>query len=297
MSEAEFKPTELSNLLGGEPSEAPVAAETPSAPAEAPAVEAPAEAPPQAVDRERVPKGAPGAGQFASKDKETGGDAAATAAPADAAPAPEETPGGPPPSEAPVPQAALMGERRRRQEAENRARFLEQQLQSLTRLPQAPPTEAPKADFWDDPEAAIAARFAEFGPSLLDQFEQRQLYRSIDKSEASARARYNDFDEAIVEYERAVAANPSLAREMANAVDPAEFAYRKGKSLAEIHTYGGDVDALLAAKRAEWEAELRASAPSPTPTLPPSTATERSMGVPRAGPAWSGPKPLTELLR
>jgi hypothetical protein len=296
MSEAEFKPTELSNLLDGQSTESPAAAAPPSPePPQEPPSETP---PPEAVVQPETagqPRGPDG--KFAKKTNETGGDGAAVAAEAAAAPTPENEPGGsPPPDKAPVPQAALIGERRRRQEAEERARFLEQQVQALSRLPQAPPVEQPKVDFWDDPEAALQARFDQFGDQLLTRFEQRQVINHLNRSEVAARARYDDFDEAVSEFQRAVTTNPALAQEMKLADDPAEFAYRKGKSLAELHQYG-DLDSLLAAKRAEWEAELLAKAPAPAPTLPPSTATERSVSVPRAGPQWTGPKPLSDLLR
>ena len=300
-TEAEHKPTELSDILSGNSSETP-AAPPPADPAPQPSAEA---APPsEAAERTRVPKGEPGAGQFAKKDENTGGEAAAAAADpsASAAPAPDPQPAGsPPPDEAPqVPRAALMGERQRRQEAEDRIRFLEQHIQSLQRLPQAPPaSEAPKIDFWDDPEAALAARFDQFGQTILDRIEERQFTQQVNRSEALARSKYEDFDDALTAFQNAAMNNPALAREASASDDPAEFAYRKGKSLAQLHSHGGDIEALLAAERAKWETELRERAPSPTPTpsLPPSTASERSMGVPRAGPEWAGPKSLNEILR
>lgn len=294
----EQEQTNLTDILNGTVAEAP-GAEAPPVAAEAAPAPSPSEAEPEPSGKSRVPKGSPGAGQFAGKSGDTtGGDATAVAPAAADAPAPEDEGGSPPPDKAPVPQAALMNERRRRQEAEGLARELKSRLDALARLqPEARlPTDAPKVAFWDDPDAVLADRFDQFGNSLLDQFEQRQLYRSINKSEAAARSRHDDFDEAIAEYERAVATNPALAREMANADDPGEFAYQKGKSLAKIHQYGGDVDALIAAEREAWEAELRAAAPSPAPSLPPSTATERSVAVARSGPAWTGPKPLGDIL-
>lgn len=295
MSEGEHTPTDLSTLLGGQPSEEAPAVIAPAA-TEPPAAEPLAEEPLAEASRTRVPKGEPGAGQFAGKEK--GGEVAAVAAPAIAALPPEEaTPGAPPaPDKGPVPQAVLLNERRRRQEAEGIARDLSARLEALTRLPQAQPAEKQKVEFWDDPDAAMDARFDQFGDTLLDRFEQRQLVRRVDRSEFTARQKYDDFDEAVDEFKRAAVTNPALQREMALHDDPAEFAYRKGKSLGEVATYGGDVDAMRTAWRAEWEAELRASAPPLTPDLPPSTAAERSVAVSRAGPAWTGPTPLSTLL-
>lgn len=178
--------------------------------------------------------------------------------------------------------AALKDERRKRQELERRLAAIEQQ----TRAP-----EPPRADFWDDPQQFMG----QFGEQLLQQWEQRQQIQRIDASEQAARARHNDYDEAYAVFEQAVRLNPSLAYELAQASDPGEFAYAKGRAAMAIQSVGS-LDELRAQIRAELEAEARAVVqPRQTLSLPSTTAADGSVGG-RSGPEWSGPKPLGQIL-
>lgn len=197
---------------------------------------------------------------------------------------PAEPSATPAPEPATVPRAALEDERRKRQAEASRAQYLEAQLQQFQRQQ---PAEQP-AGFWDDPDA----RLEQFGESLIQRWEQRQIVNKANASEAAAKAKYEDYDEVIQEFHRAAAENPRLAAEMFTAPDPAEYAYRKAKSardLAEV----GSLEELEAKIRAKVEAEIRASAPSIT--APQTTANQRSVGT-RSGPVWTGPKALGELL-
>lgn len=181
--------------------------------------------------------------------------------------------------------AALKDERRKRQELERRLMAMEQQL---TVKPQQPP-----ADFWDDPQAFMDSRLNQLGETLLQQWEQRQQVQRLNTSEQAAKANHPDYDEAYEAFAQAVQANPMLAHEMAQALDPGEFAYRKGKTALEIQKVGS-VDELRAQIRKEVEAEARAA--MPTPQFPATTAADGSVGG-RTGPEWEGPKPLSQLLR
>ncbi|HEU4804996.1 MAG TPA: hypothetical protein VFS91_04190 [Nitrobacter sp.] len=202
-------------------------------------------------------------------------------------PAAEEPPAATPAAEPErtVPLKAHEDERRKRQELERRAQYLEAQLAAIQRPQQ---TEQP-AGFWDDPDA----RLEQFGEALIQRFEQRQAVNRANASEAAAKAKYQDYDEVIQEFHRAAAENPRLVAEMFNAPDPAEFAYKKARSMRQIEEVG-DLDALKAKLRAEWEAEVKASLTSSI-TAPTTTAGLRSTGA-RTGPEWSGPTELGDIL-
>lgn len=174
-------------------------------------------------------------------------------------------------------------------------RELKQRLQSLERQLVQPraPIQPPPVDFWDDPHAFMEQRLSGLGDELLRRFEQRQQERRIDQSEQAARAKYADYDEAFTAFEQAVQVNPRLAAELAQASDPGEFAYAKGKTALEIQRVGS-LDDLKAQIRRELEEEARAAI-QPRPQLPSTTAADGSVGA-RTGPEWSGPKPLRDIL-
>jgi hypothetical protein len=205
---------------------------------------------------------------------------------------PQAAPEVPAPPAGPVDQlpkedfTALKDERRKRQELERRLQAMEQQL-SAPPKPQQPP-----ADFWDDPQAFMDSRLNQLGETLLQQWERRQTAQRLEISEQSAKAKYTDYDEAFSAFEQAVQANPRLAHEMAQAADPGEFAYRKGKTALEIQKVGS-IDELRAQIRAELEQEARKVI---QPQFPSTTAADGSVGG-RAGPEWSGPQPLSQIIR
>lgn len=205
---------------------------------------------------------------------------------ASASPAPEPTH---------IPESALLGERRRRQEAEQRAQYLEQQMQAFQRQqqPQQP------VDFWEDPNAVISTQVNQAVNTALQQWEARQVQMQAEKAEAAARAKYQDYDDAFAKFREQLQINPALLNELQRASDPAEFAYQRGKAaidMADPDAYRAKVESELEAKlRAKIEAELLASAPRPH-SLPTTTAGQRSVGD-RGGPAWAGPTPLPDILR
>lgn len=171
---------------------------------------------------------------------------------------------------------------------------LEQMQAFMAQQSQQRQPKEPDPDFWDDPQAFIQRQFQQFGPQLMSQWQQQQQIQRIDQSEQAFRASHPDFDEKLAAFREATQANPRLAQEMMQAPDPAEFAYSRGKTALELQRYGS-VDQLLAAERAKWEQEAKAALNPHAPSLPNSTASDSSVGA-RTGPAWSGPKPLGELL-
>lgn len=226
-----------------------------------------AEPEPQETEAEAKPERERGPdGKFVSKDQ---GDKPAEEA-ASAPPAPEESN---------VPVKALQEERRKRRE-------LEQQLEAMQRqfaAQQQPPADSTPDGFWDNPQGAIA-----------QQVQQMLTVRELTKSINRAKTRHNDFDTAFEEFNRLEALNPALTQQALASDDPAEFAYQTVKRAAEVAQYGS-IDALLEAKRAEWEAELRAKAPQPRQTFPTSTVSDGSVAS-RGGPVWAGPTQDRDIL-
>jgi len=217
--------------------------------------------------------------------KETGVEQPQAAAPA-AEPVPPTGQQGLPPEEF----KALKEERRKRQELERQIADMQQQFAARQ---QAPSEQVP--EFWENPDAAMQARLEQFGSTLMQRWQQQQQAERIDASEQQARSKYADYDDAFHAFRQAVQANPMLAQEMARSNDPAEYAYRKGRTALELERVGS-IDELLKAERQKWEAEARqAVQPAPAMSFPSSTVTERSVGG-RTGPAWAGPTPLNDIL-
>lgn len=185
--------------------------------------------------------------------------------------------------------AALKDERRKRQALEQQVADMAAQFATMQR--QAP-QEQP-ADFWEDPNTFLETRLDQFGNQLIQRWQQQAQVERISASEAAAKAKYADYEDAFHAFRQAVEANPSLAQQMASNPEPAEFAYTKGKLAMEL-TRVGSIDELLKAERAKWEQEARAAV-APSQTFPQSTVTERSVGG-RTGPAWTGPTPLSAIL-
>jgi hypothetical protein len=186
----------------------------------------------------------------------------------------------------PAEYAALRDERRKRQELERKLEGIiaQQQMQ--------PPT--PPPSFWDDPDAAMAHMRTEMRNELLQSLRQEQQIDRMNQSEAAAKAKHPDYDDAFAAFQQAVQYNPRLAQELANAADPGEYAYSKGKAALALEQHGS-IDALLAAERQKWEAEVRGAIPAPMAALPSTTAADGSVGA-RSGPEWSGPPTLNQII-
>lgn len=263
----------LDNILNGEPAPEPEAA----APAEVPA-----EAEPQEQPRDEH-------GRFAPKGDSEPEQAAVPAAEEGAPPAPSD-------DDSPtVPRKALLDERNKRQTlesqlAEANRRLLEQPQQPAPLQPQTMP------DQYDDPEGH-AHWLAEQAAAVAEQraVEAVQRHHVMVSAEA-AKVKYPDYLDKVAVFERLATDNPALQVQMLRNPNPAEYAYSIAKQHEEVSQYGS-LDAMLEAKKKEWEAEAleRLKASLPAQSAPPTLATERNVGN-RSGPAWPGPVPLTELL-
>jgi hypothetical protein len=269
--------TDLDSILNGTPAE-PVA--------EAPAVEAaPAEqAAEAATERARDEKG-----RYLPKGEEEAAPAAEPVESAPPAPSDDDSPT--------VPRKALIDERSKRQSLESQLEEMNRRIASMQ--PQQPEIQQPqqKPDQWEDPEGHerwILDQAAEMAEQRAVQAFQRQ---HVIMSAEAAKTKYPDYLDKVAVFERLAAENPALSAQMLNHPNPAEYAYSIAKSHEEVSQYGS-LDEWKAAERVKLEAEalekLKASLPGSS--APPTLSTERSV-APRSGPAWSGPKPLGELLQ
>lgn len=172
------------------------------------------------------------------------------------APAAEVTPTPEPKSES-VPMAALLAERRKRQELESR-------LAEKAATPQVP-------EFFSDPENHVRG--------VVRQ-------QALAMSAAMVEQQYPDFREVAQTFLEEAGRNPILQQQLEEHAHPALFAYQQGKQIGEFRKMQ-DLPTFKAQMRAELEAEIRAQIAAETgkkqslaANLPPDLATARSTRAP-----------------
>lgn len=271
---------DLDSILNG--SEQPEAAVEPVAEPETPTV---TEATPEPVAEQ--PSGQPRdeKGRFAPKGENEG-----------VSPTPVNEP--------PLDHAAVLGERRRRQQAE--AELAELRKQLATPAPQ--PTVAPQPTaqqpsiqfdedlYWSNPAQFLNGFAQQIRESLMQEVRssaptliQEQL---IDRSEQLAKARHEDYAEASAAFRNAAMVNPQLRDKLFSQADPAEFAYQEGKRLLEMANYGSTNEYIEAEVAKRLEAATKAA--TPAPVIPVSLADAPASGP--VGEAPMRPMPLNEIL-
>lgn len=223
--------------------------EEPIAETQEPEVEAPE---PEKVERD---DGRDEKGRFASKGEKEDG-----ASPASGEAEPE------------LDHKALLGERRRRQEAEAKYSELEQRLAQIEQAKQQQaeaPQEIDDDLMFSDPARYRALMAENIRREVLREAqgltEQTALTTRMDTSEMLARSRYDDFDDALVKFREMASANPYLTQQLRGQADPAEWAYRqvKEQELVGQVREAGSLDKL----KEQLRAELAAERPS-NPTIP-----------------------------
>lgn len=228
---------------------------------------------PEKTDQPRGPDG-----KFASKETgEKPAEEAAVATPADN----------------PIPDDQFKGyltEKRKRQELEQTVADMQRRLDTF----QQQQPQAPEPDFWDNPRGTISSEVQRAVQEAMRAQQQQQTAERIDASEAAARSKYADYDDAFHAFRQAAQTNPTLVQKMTQSSDPAEFAYSTGKRALDLERVGS-IDELLKAERAKWEAEAKAAMPAPQPSFPQSTVQDGS-AAPRGGPVWSGPVSDRDIL-
>lgn len=246
-----------------------VVAETPEA-VEAPTeVVAEADEAPQATERPRGPDG-----KFIPK-----GETAETPA--------VESPSTPEPA---LDHAALIGERRRRQEAEAELVELRKQFQPAPQVQPQQPANAP--DMFEDPEGYtryIASQAAEV--ARREAYETFQ-YQRIEGSARQFAPSVPDYAEKVQVFQQMVQLNPALLQELYRSGNPAEYAYNTAKTQLEISQFGG-IEGLI---KARVEEALKAQAPPAANATPPVPDTLADAQSSRGSSEGFSPPSLDQIL-
>jgi len=179
--------------------------------------------------------------------------------PESASPAPVEEPA--------LEHPALIGERRRRQEAEAERERLSKELEALRNPPAPPPSVFEDEQGWQQ----------HFGSEVINTAVQQATFNSkLDMSEMMVRQANADFEEMKAAFLELADQNPSLRQQALQDPHPWNKAYQIAKSHKAMQDLAAvDVDDLREKIRAEITAEL-GNRPAATPTLPNSLADSQS---------------------
>lgn len=160
---------------------------------------------------------------------------------------------------------AVIGERRRRQEAEARAAELEQRLTQL----QNPPAPAP--DLWENTEGWQQ----HFGGQVVSTAVQQATFQAnLNMSEMMMRQNKTDFDDMKATFLELMKENPTLQQQAINDPHPWNKAYQIAKNHKTMQELGAtSVEEIRAKLREEIKAEM---ATQPIPNLPNSLADSQS---------------------
>lgn len=161
---------------------------------------------------------------------------------------------------------AVIGERRRRQEAEAKLAEMEQRLQSL----QTPPQPAP--DMFEEPEG-WQQHFR--GDVVTTAVQQATLNAKLDMSEMMVRQAQPDFEDMKATFLELAKDNPVLVQQALNDPHPWNKAYQIAQNHKAMQELGAtNVSDLEAKLREKIQAELAQQAPAPS--LPNSLADSQS---------------------
>lgn len=133
--------------------------------------------------------------------------------------------------------AAIIDERRKRQEMQRELEGLRQQQQAK-----------PKTDIFENPEAAINERLAERLTPLETTIFKLQV--------ELAKSKMPDFDDAAKAFFTHAQGDPILMHQADTAPDQFAFIYREGKRLQELGDVGGDIVKYREKVTAEARAEV-----------------------------------------
>lgn len=180
-----------------------------------------------------------------------------------------------------VPLAALKSERRKRQELEGRLSALEQE-----RTKQARP------DPMDDPDGAVA-----FDRKEMDE---RDYQNRCSMSQEFMREIHADYDDLELIFMEEAAKNPALSAQLAQHPFPAKFAYAEGQRLSQVKAMGDDPAAYIAGEVQKGVqaalAEIQKSKSDAVKAALPESLAEAPSASQKDVKAWSGPKPLDQLI-
>ena len=191
-------------------------------------------------------------------------------------------------SPAPVEQldhAAIVGERRRRQEAEAERDDARRQLEAMRNPPAPPPSVFEDEEGWQQHMTG----------EVVSQAVQTSTYQSkLQTSEFYARKNIEGFDQSWPEINQWLSTNPNIATQVAQEFDPWGAAWTQFQNAKMVQELGAVSVADLETKlREKITAELSAQ-PSAIPSLPNSLADSQSSRT-NAG-AVRAPLTLEEIL-
>ena len=182
---------------------------------------------------------------------------------------------------------AVKEEREKRQLLERELEALKSQFQQATQQPPEPPPSV-----WEDEQA--------YGGHIVDvavtQAETRSRVRMSEMLMRQAEPEFEELKNTYLELERS---NPSLIPQVMGDPHPWNKAIQIAKNHRAMQDLGAvDVTDLREKLKAELLAELQQGTTSlpGKPSIPVSLSGERSVAS-RTGPEWSGPTPLSSLLR
>lgn len=191
----------------------------------------------------------------------------------------------------PLPKEEYQAVRKEREKRQNLERELEALKSQITQLqtPQQPP--APPPSLWED-EQAWQVHLQQQVLAQADQLSR------INASEMAARAQNPDFDEMYSLFNEMAQTNPAIVQQAMADPHPWGAAYKIAKNYKSMQELAAvDVSDLREKLKAELLEELQqGQTPLRSPSVPASLTGERSV-APRSGPAWSGPRPLGDILR
>lgn len=180
---------------------------------------------------------------------------------------------------------AVKDEREKRQQLERELTALREQFQAQQNPPPPPP------NIWEDEQGALDHVKNE---AISTAVQQATFNAKLDMSEMMVRQANPDFDDMKARFLQLAEMNPSLRQQALSDPHPWNKAYQIAKNAATMEELGAtDIETLRAKLREELAAEMQI-APRAT-GLPPTLTNERNVGN-RTGPAWAGPRSLSELL-
>lgn len=165
---------------------------------------------------------------------------------------------------------------------------LEQAIQAQQNPPEPPPSVFEDEQAWQQ----------HFGGQVVQTaVQQATLNARLDMSEMMVRQSQPDFDDMKQVFMSLAENNPALAQQALADPHPWHKAYQIAKNHKTMQELGAtDIDTLKKQIREQVMAEIQANVPPVAkPVIPPTLSAEQNVGG-RTGPAWTGPKPLNELL-
>lgn len=196
-----------------------------------------------------------------------------------------------------VPLAALKDERKKRQQAEQSIRSLEQRLAYIEGQ-QASLAKPKEEEFVWDEEKVLGDL-----PGALQTVEERVYERvrkeRYEESTEIAEAMFDDFNEVMAHINDAAKADPSLGQAISSSKQPAILAYRRTKSFLEQkksprmtqEQIDAEVEKRLNARLEQMKKEQQSDG------LPSNLSSARGSGAATArNQQWGGPTPLDTLF-